>query len=89
MSYSSLYIKKGEKTLIIMGVVAFISLCIGVYSFVNQYGQKNGWQKTIGIEKVIVTNISPHGFEVSWSTSKPVKDIQWVPIVLNTTVEVF
>lgn len=80
MSYSALYIKKGQKTLKILGVVACVSFFIGIIFFVRQIGRQNGWQKTSGIDKLYVVNRSPHGFEVVWSTKNPVKEDQWVEV---------
>lgn len=39
---------------------------------------KNGWEKTQGIDRLQVFNITPHGFEVAWTTKAEVKDEQWV-----------
>ena len=80
MSYSSLYLKKGNKTLIILGVISFFSVIVCLLYSLNQYGKKNGWQKTAGIDKAFVVNRSPHGFEVIWSTNITIKEDQWVEV---------
>lgn len=78
MTYSALYIKKGQKTLAILGVVALVSFFVGITLFIRQIGKQNGWQKTSGIDKLYVVNRSPHGFEVIWSTKNATKEDQWV-----------
>lgn len=78
MSYSNLYVKKNQNVLRILGVVSVLSFLLGVLFFIEQWGYKNGWQKTQGIDKVYVVNRSPHGFELIWSTKNPVKETQWV-----------
>lgn len=83
MSYSALYTKKNKRIYSILGVLSFLSLFIGGLVFVNQWGRQNGWQKTIGINRLYVVNRSAHGFEVLWSTKKLVKDDQWVEVGLE------
>jgi hypothetical protein len=78
MAYSSYYVKKGHKTLIFLGALSLCSLLIGGLVLFRQLGRQNGWQKTKGIEKLSVANISAHGFEVIWSTKTPVTEDQWI-----------
>ena len=80
MSYSSLYIKRSNKTLLILGVISLFSVLGCALFSLNQYGRKNGWQKTTGIDKAFIVNRSPHGFEVIWSTTNPIKEDQWVEV---------
>jgi len=78
MAYSSFYIKKSKKSLFILGIISLISLLIGGTTFFRQVGKENGWQKTNGIEKLSIVNISSHGFEIVWSTKNPVTEDQWI-----------
>lgn len=78
MVYSTLYIKKGKKTLFILGLISLLSLCIGAILFISQLGKQNGWQKSQEIDRALVVNRNPHGFEVVWSTKTPTKEEQWV-----------
>lgn len=80
MSYSNLYLRKGKKTLYILGLVSCISFFVGMFVFVMQLAKENGWQKTEGIDRLYIVNRSPHGFEVIWSTKKPVKEEQWIEV---------
>jgi hypothetical protein len=80
MSYSKLYIKKGQKALAILGIVSFLSFFVGMTFFVTQLGKQNGWQKTSGIDTLYIVNRSPHGFEVIWSVKNSVKEEQWVEV---------
>jgi len=83
MSYSSLYLKKGRNNLIILGVFSVLSVLVGSFFFINQVGRKNGWQQITGIERVLVVNRTPHGFEVIWSTKNKVDEYQWVEVGAN------
>lgn len=80
MSYSALYIKKGQNALKILGVVACASFVIGAAFFIKQVGKQNGWQKIAGIDRLYVVNRTAHGFEVVWSTKKPATEEQWVEV---------
>lgn len=80
MSYSALYIRKGRKTLIFLGVLSFFSFLIGSLFFIKQLGRQNGWQKSAGIDRLYVVNRSSHGFEVVWSTKEPTIEGQWVEV---------
>lgn len=70
--------KKGQKSLFVLGVVSLLSVVMGGMIFSQQVGRHNGWKKTKGIERLSVVNVSSHGFEVVWSTKEPVKDDQWI-----------
>lgn len=78
MAYSSYYIKKSRRGLFVLGIISLLSLMIGGTVFFRQVGRENGWQKTKGINRLSVVNISPHGFEVVWSTNNPVTEEQWI-----------
>jgi hypothetical protein len=73
-------LKKGRKTLLILGVCAVISLVIGGSIFIQQTAKKNGWQQITGIETLYIVNRTAHGFELVWSTKKDVEDTQWVEV---------
>lgn len=78
MAYSSYYVKKSHKSLLVLGIISLFSLVIGGIILFRQVGRQNGWQKTKGIERLAVVNISSHGFEVVWSTKDPVTEDQWI-----------
>lgn len=80
MSYSRLYLKKGLRTLRILGVLAIISLITGAFLFIGQMSKENGWQEISGLGRVVIANISPHGFDIVWSTVLDVNDEQWVEV---------
>lgn len=78
MVYSSHYLKKSQNTIFILGIISLLSIMIGTTVFLRQIGRQNGWQKTKGIERLSIVNISPHGFEIVWSTKNPVIEDQWI-----------
>lgn len=78
MAYSAYYVKKGQKYLLALGIISLFSLVIGGTVFFQQIGRQNGWQRTKGIERLSIVNISPHGFDVVWVTKDTVKEDQWI-----------
>ena len=80
MTYSKLYLKKSQKTLLFLGALSVVSLFVGVFIFVLQLGKQNGWQKSTEIDMISIVNRSPHGFEVIWNTKIPLKEEQWVEV---------
>lgn len=78
MSYSSNYVKHGRKQLLVLSVVSLLSLLFAGTLFYRQMGRQNGWKTTKGIEKLSIVNVSPHGFDIAWSTKDQVLDDQWI-----------
>lgn len=78
MIYSRLYKQENKRLLLILACVGVLVFGLWLFMFIKNLGLKNGWEKARGIENLQVFNITPHGFDIVWTTKEEVKEEQWV-----------
>lgn len=78
MIYSRLHRRENKKTISLLAIVGGCMVILLAYIVVRDLRLKNGWEQVRGIERLEVVNISPHGFDVVWSTRSIPQEKQWV-----------